>query len=107
MREHDYFVYILTNARRSVLYTGVTNDLARRLHEHRQAGAGAGATNTFAGRYRAGVLVWFEHFRSIGDAIACEKRIKGWTVAKKRALIGTQNARWLDLGADVLPGALG
>lgn len=100
MRDHDYFVYIMTNDRRSVLYTGVTNDLARRVSEHQ-----SGQIKGFTQRYRVHSLVYFERFRYIQDAIAAEKRIKGWTVAKKRELIVSMNAEWNDLSGGLRPSA--
>jgi putative endonuclease len=88
-----FFVYILANSRgpRPALYTGVTNDLERRLAEHRLSPSG------FTGRYAVTKLVYFEWTASIGDAIVREKRIKGWTRAKKVALIETANPYWYDL----------
>jgi putative endonuclease len=72
MREHDYWVYILTNKRCSTLYIGVTNNIVRRLHQHRFS-----EVKGFSKRYRLGRLVWLEHFRNVNDAIACEKKLKG------------------------------
>lgn len=92
MRE-DFWVYMVTNKTHTVLYTGMTNDLQRRVWEHRNR------TNpqSFAAIYSAHVLVWCEHFPTARDAIAAEKRIKGLTRAKKDALIRGQNPRWNDL----------
>ena len=92
------WVYILTNDRRTVLYTGVTNDLERRLTEHRD---GPGAP--FARRYNAHRLVWTEQFVRADDAIAMEKRIKGWRRAKKIALIESANPEWRDLSEEWKP----
>jgi putative endonuclease len=92
MREHDYLVYILTNKRCSTLYIGVTNNIARRLHQHR-----FGEVKGFSKRYRLSRLVWLEHFRNVNDAIACEKKLKGWRRSRKIALIERTNPRWLDL----------
>ena len=98
MRPEQFYVYILANlnGRRPVLYVGVTNDLERRLAEHRQA------TNGFVSRYRVTTLVYFEVTADIHAAIAREKRIKGWTRARKIALIRTQNPTWRDLGGGPL-----
>ena len=92
MRE-NFWVYMVTNKTHTVLYTGVTNDLERRIWEHRHK------TNprSFAALYCAHILVWCEHFPNARDAIACEKRIKGLTRAKKDAMIREQNPRWEDL----------
>jgi len=95
MRDHDYWVYILTNKHRTTLCIGMTNDLELRLWEHR-----FGETKGFTKRYHLNRLVWFEHFRDVNDAIACEKRLKGWLRRRKIALIEKTNPNWLDLSAD-------
>ncbi len=97
MRPHDYFVYIATNARRTVLYTGVTNDLQRRIWQHRN-----GEGSAFTKRYRINRLVLYEHFREIEAAIAREKEIKGKRRSVKEALITAQNPGWEDLAVSVL-----
>jgi predicted GIY-YIG superfamily endonuclease len=86
--------YVLTNVLRTVMYVGVTNDLERRLSEHR-----AGTGDSFTKRYRVHTLVYFEEFQPIDDAIAHEKRIKGWSRAKKNALVERINPTWDDLAA--------
>jgi putative endonuclease len=75
-----------------MLYVGVTNDLYRRVDEHRRQ-----TTAGFTGKYKMNRLVYFEHFKYIGDAIAREKEIKGWVRRKKVALIEAQNPKWSDL----------
>jgi putative endonuclease len=95
MRDHDYWVYILTNKHRTTLYIGMTNSLELRLWQHRW-----GDTNGFTKRYHLNRLVWFEHFREVTDAIACEKRLKGWRRDRKIVLIEETNPHWLDLSAD-------
>src|SRR6185503_4584955 len=85
-----YYVYIIASRSR-VLYTGVTKDLARRVHEHRQ-GLIAGFTNA----YRITRLVYFEEFADVRDAIAREKQIKGWVRARKIRLIEERNPTWED-----------
>ncbi len=95
MRIHQYYVYILTNWNNHVLYTGVTNDLERRLYEHRHV-----VNEGFSKRYNTHKLVYYADFHNIEDAIAYEKTIKGWTRAKKNALIEEQNPYWKDLSAD-------
>ena len=99
MRTHSYFVYILTNAARKVLYTGVTNNLCRRLEEHKTDSKGA--KKSFAGTYNCFYLVYWEHFQYIDQAIAREKEIKGWRRAKKEALIGVFNPQWKFLNDEV------
>ena len=97
MRNHDYWVYIVTNKGGTTLYIGMTNDLERRMSEHR-----AGEVKGFTQRYRLNRLVWCEHFREVDAAIACEKKLKGWLRARKVALIAEKNPRWVDLSADWL-----
>jgi putative endonuclease len=81
MREHHYYVYFMASRTR-VLYCGVTNNLIRRVEEHRQSEfAGFSAT------YRCTRLVWYERFQYAGNAIAREKQIKRWRREKKLALI--------------------
>ena len=69
----DYFVYMLASQRNGTLYVGVTNDLARRVGEHKDK-----AVPGFTKRYGVSILVWYETFTDIDDAIAREKQIKGW-----------------------------
>jgi len=95
-----YYVYILTNKIKTVLYTGVTNNLCRRLQEHKQASLSV-ATTTFTGRYNVFYLLYFEQFPDIKQAIAREKEIKGWNRGKKMALINTMNPDWHFLNEDV------
>ena len=89
----QYYVYIMTNHTGTVLYTGVTNDLARRLHEHKTGTSDI----SFAKRYKLYKLIWFEAFDSITDAIENEKRIKGWKRERKIGLIKKSNPKMLDL----------
>lgn len=89
----QYYVYILSNKSRT-LYVGVTNNLRRRLNEHRNGNA-----NGFARRYRLTRLVFYERTADVLAAIAREKQIKGWLRQKKIKLIEAQNPDWQDLGA--------
>jgi len=95
MREHNYYVYILTNKHRTTLYIGMTNNLEYRVAQHR-----SGEVEGFTQRYQLKHLVWFEHFRAVHAAIAREKQLKGWLRSKKVALIEKTNPRWFDLSAD-------
>ncbi|WBA41374.1 GIY-YIG nuclease family protein [Hymenobacter canadensis] len=99
MRYHHYFVYIVTNPKRTVLYIGVTNDLARRLEQHIE---NEGRQHTFAGRYFCNLLMYWEAFGDIKQAIAREKEIKGWRREKKDALIAAHNPEWRDLHSDII-----
>ncbi len=92
MRDHGYFTYILTNRPGGVLYTGVTNDLARRIAEHRD-----GRAVSFTRRYNCTRLVWFEPHTDISEAILREKRIKNWNRGWKIELIESANPGWHDL----------
>jgi putative endonuclease len=89
----QFYVYILANMRwrRPTLYTGVTNDIVRRVAQHRIDGSG------FTGRYNVTTLVHVECMTDVRAAIAREKQIKGWTRAKKIALIEAANPAWRDL----------
>ncbi|MBG8553111.1 GIY-YIG nuclease family protein [Hymenobacter guriensis] len=98
MRHHQYFVYLVTNPKRTVLYTGITNDLTRRLDEHI---AQEGRPSTFAGRYFCNLLMHWEAFQDVQQAIAREKEIKGWRREKKEALINAVNPEWRDLTAEI------
>jgi putative endonuclease len=92
---HTYSIYIVASRSRS-LYTGVTDDLERRMIEHRQ-----GLVPGFTTRYRVFRLVHFESFGHIQDAIAREKEIKGWRREKKIRLIEQHNPTWEDLAAQL------
>ena len=86
-----YYVYILASKANVMIYIGVTNNLSRRLHEHKN-----GEIDGFTKTYGIHKLVFFEEFSDINDAIACEKRLKRWTRAKKNALIESKNPNWDD-----------
>ncbi len=89
-----YYVYILSSIHKT-LYTGVTNDLLRRLYEHKN-----GLVPGFTRKYKVDRLVYFEAAEDIRAAIAREKQIKGWVRSKKEALIDSTNPAWNDLGED-------
>jgi putative endonuclease len=91
-----YFVYLLASRRNGTLYVGVTNDLVRRVGEHR-----AKQVPGFTRRYGVTTLVWFETHERIDEAIAREKQIKGWNRAWKLRLIEASNPEWVDVGGDV------
>ena len=88
-----YYVYILASATRT-LYTGMTNDLTRRIREHTSK-SGSG----FTVRYNVNRLVYYEVFGDVRDAIKREKQIKGWRRSKKIELIETHNPNWEELRA--------
>jgi putative endonuclease len=90
--KHNYYVYILTNLNRTVLYTGVTNSVEARIMQHKADAEGE--KKTFTGKYNCVYVIYMEHFQYINNAIAREKEIKGWTRAKKEALINGFNPKW-------------
>jgi putative endonuclease len=92
--QKTYFVYIMTN-RSKTLYTGVTNNLVRRVREHKM-----GIGSCFAAKYKLDRLAYFERFEDIHNAIEREKRIKGWLRIKKIALIVSMNPAWRDLSQE-------
>ena len=92
---HDYFVYLITNKENSVLYTGVTNNLERRLLEHKNK-----TIEGFTEKYSICKLVYYENFSDINLAIAREKQIKGWRRNRKDALVEENNPGWKDLSED-------
>lgn len=93
---NEFYVYILTNWNKTVLYTGVTNNLSQRLLEH-----WSGKEEAFTKRYKAFYLVWYDTSKYILNSISAEKEIKNWTRAKKITLINEFNPEWRFLNADV------
>ncbi|MEB2775135.1 GIY-YIG nuclease family protein [Algoriphagus sp. D3-2-R+10] len=90
-------VYIMTNARHTVLYTGVTNDLVRRIYEHKNRLK----PESFTSQYNLTMLVYYESFHSIEEAIAREKQIKGGSRKRKEDLVNAINPDWVDLWSKV------
>ena len=91
----SYFVYILTNWTSSVMYIGVTNNLERRLFEHKNK-----LVAGFSSKYNVDKLVYFEETTDIQAAIAREKQLKSWRREKKNALVESLNPEWKDLSDD-------
>ncbi len=89
---HQYFVYILASKKDGVLYIGVTNNLERRVFEHKNK-----VTKSFSSRYNVDKLVYFEQFTNINKAIRREKRLKKWNRQWKIDLIENENLDWKDL----------
>ncbi|WP_461788270.1 GIY-YIG nuclease family protein [Pedobacter sp.] len=96
-RQHNYFVYILTNYNKTVLYVGVTNDLEIRIAQHIEGNN----VNSFTCRYKCYYLIYYERFQYVNDAIGREKEIKGWSRAKKNALIEADNKEWKFLNDEI------
>lgn len=92
------FIYIITNNNHTVLYTGVTSNLSKRIKEHQDKRF----QGSFSAKYNANKLVYYEAFQMIGDAISREKQIKAGSRAKKIALINTVNAEWDDLYEEIV-----
>ena len=88
-----YTVYLLTNDTNVALYTGVTNDLIRRVYEHRQNFD----PQSFTARYRIHKLVYYESCSDVRSAIEREKQIKGWNRKRKNKLVESMNPNWKDL----------
>jgi len=89
--QYQYFVYIMTN-KSGTLYTGVTNNLERRIYEHKHH-----LVKGFTNKYNIDKLIYFEETSDINAAISREKQIKGWLRKKKIALIESMNPEWKDL----------
>ena len=94
MRDRSYFTYIMASRSR-VLYIGITNSVTRRNTEHKER-----TSDSFTAKHRCTHLVWYETFHSPSAAIAREKQLKGWTRAKKIALIEQTNPGWRDLSEE-------
>jgi len=92
MKLHEYYIYILINQNKTVLYIGVTNNLARRLKEHFE-----GKISGFTQQYRCRYLIYYELFQFIDQAIAREKELKAWRREKKEMLISRFNPDWIFL----------
>src|SRR5438132_11225012 len=101
MVEKKFFVYIMASKAWGTLYIGVTNDLMRRVFEHKQ-----GLVEGFTKKYGLKILVYFEEYATALDAIHREKRLKKWSRAWKVNLIRTDNPDWKHLAADWYPDQL-
>ena len=91
-RDYTFYVYILTNPRRTTLYIGVTNSLRRRLPEHYKNRRDC--NKSFTGRYNCTNLIYFEVYKYVLNAIAREKQLKRWSRKKKEELINRYNPKW-------------
>jgi putative endonuclease len=92
MKFHIYYVYILTTKNNKMLYVGVTNDIIRRVSEHKE-----GLNESFTKKYNIHKLVYFETYQYINQAIEREKQLKGYIRAKKDKLISDINPDWIEL----------
>ena len=93
-----YYVYILANATNVTVYTGVTNDLVRRVYEHRTEAD----PKSFTAKYHVHKLVYFEQTSDVRVALEREKQIKSWKRARKNALVETTHPKWEDLYPSIL-----
>jgi putative endonuclease len=96
MTRKNYYVYIMTNKNNTTLYTGVTNNLIRRLNEHKN-----GVGSKFTHRYNINKLVYYEITNDVESAIMREKQIKGGSRRKKIDLVNSINPDWLDLSDEL------
>ena len=92
----DYFVYIMSNSYKNVIYVGFTNNLKRRVWEHKN-----GVHDGFTKKYNVNELVYYEHYTNVWSAIKREKAIKGWRRERKNELINAKNAEWKDLSQEL------
>ncbi|RLC37539.1 hypothetical protein DRH29_01575 [candidate division Kazan bacterium] len=95
MQNHNYYIYIMTNHRNSVLYTGITNNLIKRVYEHKHK-----LVPGFTAKYNICKLAYFEQTENVESAILREKQIKGWRRSKKEVLINLMNPKWQDLSQE-------
>ena len=93
---HNYFVYILTNKNKTVLYIGVTNNLNNRIQFHK-----TNSKSSFTSKYKCYYLIYYEYFDDINFAIRREKQLKGWKRFKKEILINEFNSEWKFLNDDI------
>ena len=92
IKKYNYFVYIMTNINNKVLYIGVTNNLVRRVYEHKTK-----IIKGFTERYNINKLVYYEVCFDVNTAIAREKQLKGWVRKKKNDLVSSKNPTWQEL----------
>ncbi len=97
MRDYTFYVYILTNPAKTVLYIGFTNNLTQRLQQHLD---GRGILKSFTGRYYCHKLIYYEVFQYVNEAIAREKQLKKWSRKKKEILINRVNPGWNALNGE-------
>jgi putative endonuclease len=101
MKEHRYFVYMMSNYSHTVLYTGMTGDLFQRVHQHKYPDPSAPPDRGigYAQRYNANHLVYYEETSDVKAALAREKQLKGWKRNRKDNLVAALNPTWDDLSS--------
>jgi len=97
MKKKSFYVYILTNKSNKVLYVGITNNLPRRIYEHKHK-----LVEGFTNKYNVNKLVYYEIFKDAYSAISREKQLKGWLRKKKVELINAFNPTWKDLYEEII-----
>ena len=95
---HNYYIYIITNKNKAVLYIGVTNNLKKRLYYHSHPEANS---KHFSHKYNCKYLIYFEHYQEVEIAINREKQLKKWSRKKKEYLISTKNPKWNFLNDEI------
>jgi putative endonuclease len=95
MKAYNYYVYIITNWNNMVMYIGMTNNLERRLYEHKNK-----LVDGFTKKYNVTKLVYYEHGNDVYAAMAREKEIKKWRREKKKNLVVSMNPTWKDLSSE-------
>ncbi len=93
-----YYVYILTNANKNLIYVGITNNLVRRVYEHKNHLD----RGSYTARYNIDQLVYFETTSDVYSAISREKQIKGWNRKRKNKLVESRNPGWEDIYKTIL-----
>jgi len=96
MKNHHYYIYLLTNWNNKVIYVGMTNNLIRRIYEHKNK-----LIDGFTKKYNINKLVYYEETSDVHIAIAREKEIKRWRREKKNKLVESINAEWKDLSNEI------
>ena len=94
----NYYVYILTNAHKNLIYVGVTNDLIRRVYEHKHHLD----ADSYTAKYNIDQLVYYETTSDVYSAISREKQLKGWNRARKNKLVERKNPGWADIYESLL-----
>ena len=95
----NYYVYILANVTNTAIYVGVTNDLIRRMYEHRHEMD----STSYTAKYHIHKLVYYEYTADVRSAIEREKQLKSWNRARKNKLVNSRNPNWEDLYKSILP----
>jgi putative endonuclease len=96
---HNYYVYILTNKNKTVLYTGITNNISERIEYHKMPELSSRQHFTY--KYKCFYLIYYEHFFDVDEAISREKQIKGYSRKKKEDLINVKNPEWKFLNNEI------